>query len=547
MESLRLDIAGMTCTHCATTIAEALKRLPGVEARVSYPDRAAYIEALGPNSVPTLLEAIEAVGYSAQLDTDAARIQDSSYKTGRDQLHIAIIGSGSAGFAAALRAIESGARVTMVESGVVGGTCVNVGCIPSKILIRAALTAHEQADPRFRGLTPQQPIIDWPLLATQRQERVEELRGMKYQDILDRNPNIQLLRGRARFLDARSLLVDCHETTPALIKADRFLIATGASARIPALPGLSTTPYWTSTDALASLERPEHLIIIGGSVIAVELAQAFLRLGSQVTLLARHTLLSREDADIGSALQAALKAEGMAIHTDTEVTAVAYRHETFAVTTTNGEICGDRLLIATGRQPNTESLGLDAAGVQQDQGGHIVVDDHLRTHAAHIYAAGDCAALPQFVYVAASAGTRAATNMTGGDEALDLTVMPTVVFTDPQVATIGLSLAAAKDRGIDAWARTLALDNVPRALVNFDTSGFIRLVAERTSGRLLGAQIVSAEAGEMIQSVALAMRGGLTIKDLATQLFPYLTMVEGIKLCAQTFSKDVKQLSCCAG
>lgn len=547
MDPLRLDIADMTCTHCATTIAEALTKLPGVKARVSYADRAAYIEALGSSSIPTLLDAIAAVGYRASPATDSAQSQGPSPKTGAEGLHIAIIGSGSAAFAAALRATESGARVTMIESGVIGGTCVNTGCIPSKIMIRAALTAHEQAHLRFRGLKSQEPIIDWPLLATQQQERVEELRQAKYQDILDRNPNIQLLRGRARFLDAHSLLIDRHETTPIVIKADRFLIATGASAHIPAIPGLSATPYWISTDALRSLERPEHLVIIGGSVIAAELAQAFLRLGSQVTLLARHTLLSREDADIGSTLQATLEAEGMAIHTHAEVTAVAHRDNTFTVTTTSGEMRGDRLLIATGRRPNTESLGLDAAGVQQDHDGHIVVDDHLRTLVAHIYAAGDCTALPQFVYVAASAGTRAATNMVGGDEALDLTLMPTVVFTDPQVATVGLSVGAANMRGIIAEERTLTLDHVPRALVNFDTSGFIRLVAEKTSGRLIGARIVAAEAGEMIQSVALAMRGGLTINDLAAQLFPYLTMVEGIKLCAQTFSKDVTQLSCCAG
>ena len=281
--------------------------------------------------------------------------------------------------------------------------------------------------------------------------------------------------------------------------------------------------------------------------MALELAQAFLRLGSQVTLLARTSLLPYLEPDIGTSVQTALEAEGMEVCTHTEVTTVAYDHETFTVATTHGEVRSDRLLIAAGRRPNTESLGLEAAGVQRDPAGHIIVDDHLRTSAAHIYAAGDCTALPQFVYVAASAGTRAAANMVGEDQALDLTIMPTVVFTDPQVATVGLSVATAKDRGIDAWARTLALDAVPRALVNFDTGGFIRLVAEKTSGRLLGAQIVSAEAGEMIQSVALAIRGGLTIMDLATQLFPYLTMVEGLRLCAQTFSRDVKNLSCCAG
>jgi len=165
----------------------------------------------------------------------------------------------------------------------------------------------------------------------------------------------------------------------------------------------------------------------------------------------------------------------------------------------------------------------------------------------HIYAAGDCTDQPQFVYVAAAAGTRAAINMTGGNATLDLTAMPAVVFTDPQVATVGYSEAEAHHDGIETDSRTLTLDNVPRALVNFDTRGFIKLVSEAGSGRLIGVQAVAPEAGELIQTAVLAIRNRMTVRELADQLFPYLTMVEGLKLAAQTFTKDVKQLSCCAG
>jgi len=176
-----------------------------------------------------------------------------------------------------------------------------------------------------------------------------------------------------------------------------------------------------------------------------------------------------------------------------------------------------------------------------------VIDDRMRTRAPDIYAAGDCTDQPQFVYVAAAAGTRAAINMTGGKVALDLAAMPTVVFTDPQVATVGLSESEAHDKGIETVSRTLSLDNVPRALANFDTRGFIKIVAEAGSLRLLGVQAVAAEAGEIIQTAVLAIHNQMTVPQLADQLFPYLTMVEGLKLCAQTFTKDVKQLSCCAG
>jgi len=208
---------------------------------------------------------------------------------------------------------------------------------------------------------------------------------------------------------------------------------------------------------------------------------------------------------------------------------------------------GDQLLIATGRKPNTAGLDLDRAGVTMDASGAIIVDDHLRTSVPYIFAAGDCTNAPQFVYVAAAAGTRAAINMTGGDATLNLSTVPAVVFTDPQVATVGLSEAQAEQLGIVTDSRTLTLNDVPRALANFDTRGFIKLVADKNTGRLLGAQVLASDAGEIIQTAALAISNRMTVANLAAQLFPYLTMVEGLKLCAQTFTKDVKQLSCCAG
>ena len=226
---------------------------------------------------------------------------------------------------------------------------------------------------------------------------------------------------------------------------------------------------------------------------------------------------------------------------------MSYANGEFVLATSHGELRADKLLVATGRSPNTRGMGLDNAGVKLSRHGSIVIDDHMRTSAPNIYAAGDCTDQPQFVYVAAAAGTRAAVNMTGGEAALDLTAMPAVVFTDPQVATVGLSEADAHLKGIDTETRTLTLDNVPRALANFDTRGFIKIVAEPGTGRLLGVQAVADQAGELIQAAALAICNGMTVDDLAGQLFPYLTMVEGLKLCAQTFKKDVKQLSCCAG
>ena len=464
-----------------------------------------------------------------------------------DGLHIAIVGSGSGAFAAAIKAVEEGAQVTMIEQGTIGGTCVNVGCVPSKIMIRAAYIAQLQRDNPFGGIENSEPQLDRVKLVTQQQALVKEMRSRKYEGILESNPGINLVRGLARFNDTNTLVVTQKDGSKKIITADRILIATGARPATPNIEGLADTPYWTSTEALVAEEIPRHLVVLGGSVVALELAQAFRRLGSTVTILARSTLLSKEDSAIGEGLQAVFEHEGIRVQTHNVPSSISHDGKRFVITTADGDIHGDALLVATGRSANTAALDLDKAGVQMDQNGAIVIDDHLRTSSAYTYAAGDVTNLPQFVYVAAAAGTRAAINMTGGDTRLDLSTMPSVVFTDPQIATVGLNEQRAKELGIEVDSRSLDIENVPRAMANFDNRGFIKLVAEKESGRLLGVQILAAEAGEIIQSAVLAIRNHMTIQDLADQLFPYLTMVEGLKLAAQTFTKDVKQLSCCAG
>ncbi len=463
-------------------------------------------------------------------------------------LHIAVLGSGAAAMAAALKAVERGARVTLIERGTIGGTCVNVGCVPSKIMIRAAQICHLRRESPFdTGLPPAPTAVLREKLLAQQQARVEELRRAKYESILDGNPAIRVLLGEARFNDGRSLTVRLNDGAEQQVTFDRCLIASGASPVVPPIPGLQDTPYWTSTEALASDTIPKRLVVIGSSVVAVELAQAYARLGAKVTILSRRTLFLREEPAIGKALTAAFRAEGIDVRDNTQPSQVAQANDEFVLTLPNGELRADRLLVATGRSPNTGSLNLEATGVAVNQRGAIVVNQRMRTSAPGIYAAGDCTDQPQFVYVAAAAGTRAAINMTGGDAALDLTTVPAVVFTDPQVATVGLSEQAAHVNGVDTDSRLLTLDNVPRALANFDTRGFIKLVVEAGTRRLIGAQAVAPEAGELIQTAALAIRARMTVEELADQLFPYLTMVEGLKLAAQTFSQDVKQLSCCAG
>jgi len=546
---ITLKISGMTCDHCATSIARSLEALPGVRARVSYEDAAAVVEAPEDVETVSLVEAVRHAGYRAAVAGPSPSSPEAVAvgSSGGDRRHVAIIGSGSAAFAAAIRAAEEGARVTMIEAGTVGGTCVNVGCVPSKILLRAAHVAHTIGHHPFEGIPRSEPVIDRAAVAAQQAARVAELRRAKYEDILDANPAIELVRGFARFTGPRTLDVERPGGAHVRLEPDRILIATGAAPFAPPIPGLEGTPYWTSTQALEAKETPEHLVVLGGSFVALELAQAFRRLGSKVTVLARSTLLSRLDPELGSGLGEAFEAEGIRVITHTVPDWIRHEGRKLHITAGAGTLTADRLLVALGRRPNTSGLNLEAAGVAADGRGAVAVNERLETSAPGVWAAGDCTALPQFVYVAAAAGTRAAVNMTGGEARLDLSVVPEVVFTDPQVAVVGLDERAARERGIEADARVLPLEAVPRALANFDTRGFIKLVAERSTGRLLGAQVLAAQGGEIIQSAALALSAGMTIEDLANHLFPYLTMVEGIKLAAQTFTRDVSQLSCCAG
>ncbi len=546
MSTVVLAVEGMTCDHCARTLEHALGAVDGVtRAAVSYPSATARVETDGGVPDAALLDAVRAKGYRARLSSASRGGTEAPRESA---LRIAIVGSGGAAFAAAIRAAEAGAQVTMIERGTTGGTCVNVGCVPSKITIRAAEVAQTRRRSGFDvGIAPAAPRIDRAALLAQQQQRVAELREAKYERLVAENPNINVLHGEARFRDPHSFAVRLAGGGERVLGFDRALVATGASPAIPEVPGLRATPYWTSTEALIAERLPEHLLVYGGSAVALELAQAFLRLGSRVTLIARSTLLSREDPLVGATLKAILEEEGMRILTGASLRGVVYEDGRFALDVDGASLGGDRLLVATGRRPNTEGLGLEAAGVRADGSGAVLVDERMRTSAPGIYAAGDCTIQPMHVYVAAAAGTRAAINMAGGEAALDLSIVPAVVFTDPQAATVGLAEAAAQARGLAVESRTLALEHVPRALVSFDTRGFVKLVAEAETGKILGAQAVAAEAGDLIQSAALAIRAGMTVEALGAELFPYLTMVEALKLCAQTFTKDVAKLSCCAG
>ncbi|MGH7069836.1 MAG: FAD-dependent oxidoreductase, partial [Acetobacteraceae bacterium] len=423
MTSVTLRVTGMSCEHCARTVEQALNGVPGIRASVAYDRETARVDGTE-DFDPALLSGASAPhGYGLEPPADDPAQRTPPPRGGG--LHVAVIGSGGAAFAAAIRAAEAGARVTMIERGdVIGGTCINVGCVPSKITLRAAAIRHYRGHHPFGGIARSEEPVDRRALLAQLRGRVDALRAAKYQKIIDDNPLLELLRGTARFENARTLTITDRIRTVTRLTPDRVLIATGAAPMLPAVPGLAGTPYWTSTEALFAEDIPARLAVIGSSFVALELAQAFRRLGAEVAVLARRTLLTRQDPELGETLRLAFEAEGISVLNGAQVRRARFAAGRFILETGAGEVEAERLLVATGRRPNTDGLGLEAAGVRTDRNGAIVVDGKLRTSARNIYAAGDCAAMPQLVYVAAAAGTRAAINMTGGDARLDLSVVP---------------------------------------------------------------------------------------------------------------------------
>jgi mercury(II) reductase len=469
-----------------------------------------------------------------------AKRRDRSYD-------VAVIGAGSAGFSAAITAAEQGARVALIGHGAMGGTCVNVGCVPSKTLIRAAQSLHDaHSARRFAGLSAEGRLEDWRALVSQKDELVVGLKKSKYGDLLPAYETIRYIEGRAR-LDEGGVTVNGD-----FIKAERSIITTGARPTAPSISGLGEVDYLTSASAMSLDRLPRSLIVVGGGYVGAELAQMFARMGVIVTIVCRSHLLPKTEPEVAEALAGYFRHEGTELHCG-----VAYQNVrqtkagvSLALGGDGGDqvLSADRLLVAAGRTPNVEGLDLEDRGVALARNGGVRVDDRMRTTRAGVYAAGDVTGRDEFVYMAAYGEKIAAKNALNGDSLrYDNAAMPSVVFTDPQLASVGRTEAEARAAGHQALTSVLPLSAVPRALAARDTRGLIKLVADQRTRRLIGAHILAPEGADSVQTAALAIRQGLTIDDLADVIFPYLTTVEGLKLAALAFAKDLAKLSCCAG
>ena len=440
-----------------------------------------------------------------------------------------VVGAGAAGSTAASEARGQGARVAMIEQWKVGGTCLNAGCDPTKALVRAAHALHETRTASRFGIEVDDVQVDWPRVIERVERVIDTIRGGDG-DRNIREAGIDLRKGHARLLSPTEVAVEGD-----VLRGEAVILATGVRAFIPAIPGLREAGFITNIEAVTLSALPRSLAIIGGGTIAMEFAQIFARFGVEVTVLGRNPrLLPLEEPELVDTLRDLLTQEGIRIETGVTLECVSTTRNHKRITAHRGdtrlEVEADEILVAAGRTPQVEDLGLETAGVVYDATG-IVADATLRTSAPGVWAAGDCVAgTPRFTPLADHQGRVAAHNALGGMPVRDAieTVVPTAVFTDPELGRVGLTEAAARQAGHAVRAETVPMRDLARAVITGETAGGVKLVADATTGRMLGGSVLAAGGGELLGEIALAVRLGLTCHAIADTLHAYPTFSEGV-------------------
>lgn len=457
--------------------------------------------------------------------------------SGTDSFDLLVIGTGGAAMAAGIEARKRGRTVQLVEHGPLGGTCLNVGCVPSKTLLAAMGQRHRAAAHPFAGIATLAAAVDLRAVMEQKQALIDHLRQAKYDNVAAAH-GFPVHYGHASFDSAERLLVD-GEPKP----AGAYLIATGAEPAVPHLPGLNGVDYLTSTTAMEQKTLPTSMLVVGGGFVGLEQAQLWAHAGVKVTLIGR--LAPSREPELADVLRSVFAVDGIDVVED-HATGVEGVGDAVTVTTTGGgSVTAERLLVATGRRPRTDGLDLDRAEVVTDERGFITVDAYQRTSNPKVYAAGDVSGGPQFVYVAARTGQVAAANALGDGQRVDYTGLPAVIFTTPQLASAGLTEAQALAAGYACDCRVLHASDIPRALASQDTRGAVKLVADAATGRVLGVHAALDTAGEVMLAATYAIKTGMTVTDIADTWAPYLTMSEALRLAAGLFRED-KPTSCCA-
>lgn len=445
-----------------------------------------------------------------------------------NRFDLVVIGAGGAGSTVAAEAIARGGRVAMIERWRVGGTCLNVGCDPTKTMVRSAEVLHLAREAARFGVRVSRAEGDWAATMRRVASVIDTIRGGDGDQNV-RDSGVVLYKGQARFVAPHEIEVDGD-----ILHADKVIIATGAVEKVPPIPGLREAGFITNVQAVALPELPQSLAIIGGGVIAVEFAQIFARFGVAVTIIgARDRILPREDPDLTTMLRAVLEREGVRVETGARVQRVELvdgRKRLLAIREAETiEVEAEEILLATGRVPAIAGLNLEAAGVAYDEHG-ITVDDELCTSAPHVWAVGDVTGVQLFTHVADYQARIAEHNALSGmpSRRADYRVVPWVTFTDPELARVGLTEPEARAAGYDVKCAVVKMCDMARALTAGETDGMVKLVADRATGQLLGGHILAARGGELLPEVALTMRLRLPVSAIAETIHAYPTLSEAV-------------------
>lgn len=469
----------------------------------------------------------------------------------RSKYDLVIIGGGAAAFAAAIKAEGHGVKTAMIEKHVLGGTCVNVGCIPSKNLLGAGEIINISRHPQYLSVFPCDQSFDFASTISNKDNLVKSIRNEKYYDVMYSFEYVEFVEGTASFVSDRTIRVNDKK-----IESDKFIIATGSSPFIPAIKSIDTVDYLTNVEALSLRKKPLSMIIIGGRALGLEFAQMYSRFGTKVTVLQRsNRIIPDHEPEISEKLYEYLNSEGIEILIGVEIKEAYQKdNEKIVKITTNDQgserqLKAEQLLIATGRRPNTSSLYLENAGVRlRENDGAIIVNSEMRTSASNIWAAGDVVGGPMLESLAAKEGATAAENaITGNHKRTDFLSVPSAIFTSPQVASVGLTESQMMERYGFCSCKTLEMKQVPKALTVNRTKGLVKMVVNpRENNRIIGVHILSDLAADMIHEAVMAVKYKLTVDDIIETVHVFPTMTEAIKLVATSFKQDVKKLTCCA-
>ena len=449
-----------------------------------------------------------------------------------DGKNLVIIGGGPAGYVGAIRAAQLGAKVTLVEKEEVGGTCLNVGCIPTKVLTSAAHTFSTLKNAERWGLKVHGMELDFSQLMKRKQMVVTRLvTGVK---TLLKARGVNLIRGTASFLDENKIEVKPENGAIEKLEADKFLIATGSVPLQLPIPGIESEGVIDSTGALSLSSVPKSMLIVGGGAIGCEFAYIYHTFGTQITIVELLSqILPGEDEEISAGLRASLERSGINIYTSSKVSQIASAKEgkqivTISTSDEETNVKVEKVLMSVGRKANTKDMGLEKLGIKMDRG-TILVDDHLRTNLPHIFAAGDCIGNWLLAHVASMEAEIAVENALGEDKKMDYTAVPSCIFTHPEIGSVGLNEKQAKEKGLEVKTGKFPMVACGRAQAENETDGFVKVVVEKTSGKILGAQILGHRATDLIAELTLAIKMGAKAQDVIDTIHAHPTLSEPIR------------------